>query len=325
MPEGTRYRPGFVIWNALQWHTIGAPTHFLGPQLWGDRAVGGADPRRHPSRALAVGQPTSVPRWTLAACHRGAARRRDRAVDRDRHQPFGPQEPLLVGSMALGAVLLVHAIDRLLDGDRAGPGVLAAPRVRARALGVRRPPEGAVDLRAATRTVPVADPGQQRGRWARLDDEKASRPRCSRGGILLPFVPMVVRTVQLAITGEPLYGDLTAGTSLTTRLSNQLSQAGEILHTQLPTLVVVAAIVLLAAVALRVGVDWLSVGLLVVVVRVHRLRRPRWRRREPLLHPLDHPRGTRARAERRAPRVRSRGRRRGATDRRWALAGPERP
>ena len=35
MPEGTRYRPGFVMWNALQWHTLGAPTHFLGPQLWG--------------------------------------------------------------------------------------------------------------------------------------------------------------------------------------------------------------------------------------------------------------------------------------------------
>ena len=48
------------------------------------------------------------------------------------------------------------------------------------------------------------------------------------------------------------------------RLSDQLSEAGESLHTQLPTIVVVAAIVLLAAVAFRVGVDWLSVGLLVV-------------------------------------------------------------
>ena len=34
-PEDGRYRPGFVIWNALQWHTIGAPSDFFGPQLWG--------------------------------------------------------------------------------------------------------------------------------------------------------------------------------------------------------------------------------------------------------------------------------------------------
>ena len=38
------------------------------------------------------------------------------------------------------------------------------------------------------------------------------------------------------------------------------------LHTELPTIVAVCAILLLAAVALRVGVDWLSVGLLVVAL-----------------------------------------------------------
>ena len=38
------------------------------------------------------------------------------------------------------------------------------------------------------------------------------------------------------------------------------------LHSQLPTVVFVAAVVLLAAVTFRFGADWLSIGLLVVAV-----------------------------------------------------------
>ena len=34
-PEGVRYRPAWIVWNAVQWHTLGAPTHRWGPQLWG--------------------------------------------------------------------------------------------------------------------------------------------------------------------------------------------------------------------------------------------------------------------------------------------------
>src|SRR5262245_6362034 len=34
-PEELRYRPGWVVWNAVQWHTLGAPTHLWGPQIWG--------------------------------------------------------------------------------------------------------------------------------------------------------------------------------------------------------------------------------------------------------------------------------------------------
>ena len=202
-----------------------------------------------------------------------------------------------------------------------GPACRCDPRVRARALGVRRPPEGAVDLRAAPRAVPVADPGAAAWPLGAARDEKASRDRRRRGGILLPFVPMVVRTVQLAISGEELYGDLTAGTSLTTRLSNQLSQAGEVLHTQLPRSS--------SWPRSSSSPPWRSASGSTGFgrparrrVRIHPLRGPRWRGCEPLLHPLDHARGARARAGRRAPRVGGRGRRRGAPDRRRGLSRP---
>ena len=264
MPEGTRYRPGFVMWNALQWHTLGAPTHFLGPQLWGIARWAVLILGVTLLALLLIGRPKGPRdgRWLLVVgVPLVAVTAPSIAIDITR---FGPQEPLLVGSMALGAVLLVHAIDRLLDGDRAGPGVLAAlgSGLVLWAFGVLQKEPSICVLLLAPFLWPTLE--QQRGRWARLETRRHRVIGAVVGGILLPFVPMVVRTVQLAITGEPLYGDLTAGTSLTTRLSNQLSQAGEVLHTQLPTLVVVAAIVVLAAVALRVGVDWLSVGLLVV-------------------------------------------------------------
>ena len=34
-PESIRYRPGLIVWNALQWHTLGGPTNFLAAEFWG--------------------------------------------------------------------------------------------------------------------------------------------------------------------------------------------------------------------------------------------------------------------------------------------------
>jgi hypothetical protein len=264
LPEGTRYRPGFVMWNALQWHTLGAPTHLLGPQLWGIARWAVLVVGVTLLALLLVGRPERPRdgRWLLVVgVPLVAVTAPSIAIDIAR---WGPQEPLLVGCMALGVVLLVHAIDRLLDGERAGPAVAAAlgGGLVLWAFGVLQKEPSICLLLLAPFLWPTLR--EQRGRWELLDTGRRRVLGAVAAGILLPFVPMVVRTVQLALTGEPLYGDLSAGKSLTTRLSDQLSQAAEVLHTQLPTFVVVASVVLLAAVAFRVGVDWLSVGLLVV-------------------------------------------------------------
>jgi hypothetical protein len=34
-PEDTRYRPTWIVWNYLQWHTFGAPLDLRVPWLWG--------------------------------------------------------------------------------------------------------------------------------------------------------------------------------------------------------------------------------------------------------------------------------------------------
>ena len=43
IPEGQRYRPGFIAWSALQWHTLGAPDELRRAAVLGHGAAG--DPR----------------------------------------------------------------------------------------------------------------------------------------------------------------------------------------------------------------------------------------------------------------------------------------
>jgi hypothetical protein len=266
VPEGTRYRPGFVMWNALQWHTLGAPKHFLGPLLWDIARWAVLVVGVTLLTLLLVGRPRGPRdgRWLLAiGVPLVAITAPAIAIDIAR---YGPQEPLLVGCMALGAVLLVRAIERLLAGEHAGPGVLSAlsAGLVLWTFGVLQKETSICVLLLAPFLWPTLR--DQRGRWALLDERRRRAIGLVTAGILLPFLPMVVRTTQLALTGDRLYEDPSASNRFSTRLSDQLSQAAGVLHTELPTIVVVAAVVLLAAVLLRVGVDWISVGLLVVAV-----------------------------------------------------------
>src|SRR6185312_16651153 len=101
----------------------------------------------------------------------------------------------------------------------------------------------------------------QRARWALLDTRRRHLLQGIVAGILLPFAPMIARTAQVALSGDRVYEGASAGKSFAMRLSDQLSIADDRLHTRVPMIVGVAAIVLLAAVLLRTAVDWLSVGL----------------------------------------------------------------
>lgn len=111
-----RYRPASIaVWNGLVWHTLGAPESLVGPNVWNTLRillyVGAAMalalavvPRalRPGARvALAAGLPALV--LTTPGFGPDFAR-------------FGPAEPLLVGGMTGGALLLVLATRRWLAG-----------------------------------------------------------------------------------------------------------------------------------------------------------------------------------------------------------------
>jgi hypothetical protein len=267
-PEGLRYRPGFIAWNALQWHTLGAPGDRVGPRLWEllrvavlivgvtllallvaesrRPRVGGRDARW----LLVAGVPLAV--LTVQPL----------TVDLSR---YGPQEPLLVGCMALGAVLFVHALDALLE-----PAPAVARTAAAAALGFVLWSFGVLQKETSTCVLllaPFLVPTilDQRARWRRIGRGQRLAIGVVAAGIVLPFVPMVVRTIQLGLADQRFYEEAAAAQSFTARLVDQL-RIGDSLHGQLPGLIVFGAVVVVVATALRVGVDWLSTGLLVVAL-----------------------------------------------------------
>ena len=118
-PEDQRYRPGFIAWNALQWHTLGAPNAFARAAALGSDARrscsssasrcsrASSSYRARPERGLDA-------RWLLTLQRSRSSSSRSRQT-RSTSPASGPQEPLLVGCMSLGAVLLVRSVDRLLE------------------------------------------------------------------------------------------------------------------------------------------------------------------------------------------------------------------
>lgn len=264
-PEDLRYRPGFVIWNALQWHTLGAPTDFLGPQLWGLARLLVLVLGVTLLAALLITRPESEfprdPRWLLTlAVPLTVLTVPGMAVDITR---FGPQEPLMVGCMTLGAVMLVRTLDRLLDGGRATTSVVAATILGlvCWAFGVIQKESSIMVLVLAPFLVPTVR--AHATRWARLPGRRRAWIVVCGLVALLPFVPMVARFVQLATADERVYESIAAQRSLLTRLTDQLTRAEEMLLTPLFLLLASAAVILVVIAIVRHGVDWLVVGLLV--------------------------------------------------------------
>lgn len=122
---GGRFRPSWIGWNYLQWHTLGAPGGMLGPNAWDVLRLAvfvvgvavfacvlfrflGDESRAGSNIVLAVVAPLLVVSTPQVA------------VDFAR---FGPQEPLLVGGMTLGGSLLYLGARELrvtAEGRRAG-------------------------------------------------------------------------------------------------------------------------------------------------------------------------------------------------------------
>jgi hypothetical protein len=269
-PEGGRYRPGFVAWNALQWHTFGAPTDFVGPRLWAVVRIAVLVLGVTLLALLLIESGRSRiqgrdPRWLLVAgVPLAAITAPSLVIDLARN---APQEVLMVGCMSLGAVLLVRCFDRLLDPASPSRALLWVAAVLGLALwwfGVLQKETSVCVLLLAPFLWPTAY-GQRR-RWEALDRPRRVTIGLLAGGILLPYVPLGIRTTQLWLAGERVYEDAAAAQSFVARLSDQLGEGGEALLSDLPTVIMAAAIVLLAASAFRRGTDWLSVGLLVVAL-----------------------------------------------------------
>ena len=262
-PEGLRYRPGFVVWNSLQWHTLGAPTRLVGPQMWGLARLlvlvfgvtllaallvtrCGRELPRTPRWLLTLGVPLAV--LTVPST----------AVDIAR---FGPQEPLMVGCMSLGAVILVRSLDQLLDGVQLTPPLVGTiGGLIVWTFGVLQKESSICILLVAPFLLPTVR--DQAARWGRLGKQHRKAIVIAGVGMLLPLALMLIRSLQLATAEERAYEELASGKSLLARLADQLTRADETLGTPVFGLAACAALVLILIAIRRHGVDWLVVGLL---------------------------------------------------------------
>ena len=115
-PEEQRFRPSWILWNAVQWHTFDAPNGLVGPNVWNLArlvvVVAGLSlmtllampTARTRSEALLQAALAAMPMLLLVTVPKFA---RDFAR-------FGVQEPLFLGGLALGGSLLVLALRALL-------------------------------------------------------------------------------------------------------------------------------------------------------------------------------------------------------------------
>jgi hypothetical protein len=115
---GGRFRPSYVIWNYLQWHWWSGSS-LVAPEIWGAGrvlvllvAVGAityALTRGRVSRGWSIGLGT--------AAGLSLALTPQTAVDLAR---FGPAEPLALGTLACGGLLVTIGLRRFLSGARRG-------------------------------------------------------------------------------------------------------------------------------------------------------------------------------------------------------------
>lgn len=267
--DAQRYRPAFTaVWNGLVWHTLGAPGSLVGPNIWNAfrillfvgaamALVLAALPRT--SRlAVRVTLAAALPTLVLATP----------AVGRD-FARLGPAEPLLLGGMIAGALLLALGTGRWLAG--AAGRYVAPPLVAGYALwllGVYQKETSACFLVAAPFVCLFLD---RRWRTAGTIERPLLsywRFRLVATAVLLPVVHMAAEVWRLAATGTVVYGErvphgpagvadrLIRGTA--TEWRRMTVTLGSPLWAALALLVIV-----LAARALwrRSTVDWLVVAL----------------------------------------------------------------
>lgn len=265
-PEERRFRPSWIVWSYVQWHTFDAPGGLTGPNVWNALRVFvlicGLTlmtwlllPRSRSRRlALLTAGLAVVPAFIVVAVPKFA---RDLAW-------FAPQEPLLVGSLALGGSGIALAAASLLDDapvPRARTAALALGGALLWVFGVyhKEVALAAVPLVAA---VLVAARGEL-ARWSSLTERRRLALGALGAVVVLPLVHLAVETARIAARGERLYErDVQEGVGIVDGLRLLYEWAPEALPLPARQLVVATVALVLIAAVVRRRVDILAIGAL---------------------------------------------------------------
>lgn len=265
-PEEQRFRPSWILWNALQWHTFDAPEGLVGPNLWNLArlvlVVAGlslltllAMPKpRTRNDALLQAALAAMPMLLLVTVPKFA---RDFAR-------FGVQEPLFLGGLALGGSLLVLAVRVLLAEPR-------RPAWQAWLLGVAGAffwAVGVYQKEASLSAIPLLGAVLYAGRgrlasWRSLD---AGR-RAGLGAIglvfMLPLIHVAVETILIAGRGDLVYDtQVEGGRGIVRGFHILYDWAHEVFSLQAQRVLVAALVLAVIAMVVRRRLDVLVLGVL---------------------------------------------------------------
>lgn len=265
-PEEQRFRPGWILWNYLQWHTLDAPDGVVGPNVWNVARLAvlvaglclltalALPPPRRPREAVLQAGLAGIPALLVVTAP-------NFGLDLAR---FGPQEPLLLGGMALGGSLLVVAARSLLDAaGRAGVGTVAAA-VAGAGFWIVGTYGKETSLAALPMIVAVGVAGRSRlGSWSRLSAQRRGVLGALFVIVVLPLVHVAIESGRIVLRGDLVYdAEVDGGLGATSGFVDLVVAVNDALPPYW-RLCALAAVVLTAITALvRRRIDVLAVGAL---------------------------------------------------------------
>jgi hypothetical protein len=265
-PESERFRPSWIAWNYVQWHTFDAPQGLTGPNAWNLLRVlvfvVGMSlltalmlPRARDLRQSIVYAGLAVlPAFTVLAVPKFA---RDFAW-------FGPQEPLLLGGLALGGSLLWIAASMLLDDDPVGrlsTAAVAAAGSLFWLVGVYQKEVALSAIPLIAAAMFAARPRLRR--WEELTPARRLALAAVGAVVLFPLVHVAIQAVRITLRGELVYGaEVDGGAGVWRGLEILYDWASEAMPQTARDLMFVAIALVVVASVVRRRVDVLAVGAL---------------------------------------------------------------
>lgn len=265
-PEPERFRPSWIAWNYVQWHTLDAPRGMVGPNVWNVLRllvfVIGMSlmtalmlPRAKSTRQALIHAGLAVlPAFTVLAVPKFA---RDFAW-------FGPQEPLLLGGLALGGSLLWLAARALVED---GP-VRRLPTLLLAAVGSLFWLLGVYQKEVALSAVPLIAAALYLGRsrlegWRQLGRRRRSALLAIAAVAFLPLAHVAIQVVVIALRGEIVYGaEVDGGAGIVRGLEVLYDWLHEAMPRTAQDLMLASVLLVAVAAVVRRRIDVLALGAL---------------------------------------------------------------
>jgi hypothetical protein len=208
-PEEERFRPSWILWNYVQWHTLDGPYGLVGPNAWNLLRTFLLVAGLVLATALALPRPKSRVEALVHAALAATPAFMVLAVPKFAPElaRFGPQEPLLLGWIALGGSLLVLAVRSLLD-DRTVPAWrIVALGLAGSVFWILGVYQKEVSLAVLPLVAATLFAGRRRlTRWPTLARGRRVALGAIGAVVVLPLAHVAIESARIAWRGDLVYG-----------------------------------------------------------------------------------------------------------------------